>query len=85
MSMSAVAHGRLLDDLVSWLNRRLAPEGVVIGPDTELFSGGLVDSMRILDLIAYTEVATGRTISDEEIRMDRFATARRIVETFGGG
>ena len=46
---SVRAESRFLDDLVAWLNRRLAPDGVVLGPDTELFADGLIDSMRILD------------------------------------
>lgn len=85
MSMSARSERPFLDDLVAWLNRRLAPDGVVLGPDTELFADGLIDSMRILDLIAYTEVGTGRTIPDEQVRMDYFATPRRIAETFAEG
>lgn len=71
-----------MDRLVRWLNRRLAPPNLEIGPDTELFSGGLIDSIRILQMIAWTELATGRPIPDEEIRMDNFATPRRIAETF---
>jgi acyl carrier protein len=70
--------------LVRWLNRRLAPPGFVIEADTELFADGLIDSIRILQLIAWTERATGRAIPDEHIRMDNFSTARRIAETFVG-
>lgn len=70
--------------IVRWLNRRLAPPGVVIEADTQLFADGLIDSMRILQLIAWTERATGRSIPDEQIRMDNFETARRIAETFVG-
>lgn len=73
-----------VDTLVRWIQRRLAPPGVVIGADTELFADGLVDSMRILQLIAWTERAIGRPIPDEQIRMDNFQTARRIAETFRG-
>jgi acyl carrier protein len=78
-----MSYTRLLESIVAWLNRRLAPPGVVIGPDTELFSGGLIDSVRILLLIAWTERATGRSIPDEQVRMDYFATPRRIAEIFG--
>lgn len=85
MTVSTVAARTFLEEIVAWMNRRIAPEGRVIGPDTELFSDGLVDSMRILDLIAWTEVATGREIPDELVRMDHFATPRRIAETFAGG
>lgn len=71
----------LLAALASWIDARLAPEGVRIGPDTELFSG-LIDSMKILLLIAWTERAIGRPIPDEQIRMDNFQTPRRIADVF---
>jgi acyl carrier protein len=79
---SAMTRSSFLDGIVGWLNRRLAPPDVVIGPDTELFSDGLIDSMRILLLIAWTERATGRPIPDADVRMDYFATPRRIAEIF---
>lgn len=74
----------LLAALVPWIDRRLAPEGVRIGPDTELFADGLIDSMKILLLIAWTERAIGRPIPDEQIRMDNFRTPRRIAAVFAG-
>ena len=68
--------------MVSWLNERVAPPGVTIGADTALFENGLIDSMRILELIAWTERETGRTIADAQMRMDNFRTPRRIAEVF---
>lgn len=68
--------------LLDWLNRKLAPPGVRIEVDTPLFSGGLINSIRILELIAWTERATGRTIPDLMIRMDNFHSVRRIAEAF---
>lgn len=75
----------LLAALLPWIQARLAPEGTRIGADTELFSGGLIDSMKILLLIAWTERAIGRPIADEQIRMDNFETPRRIADVFAGG
>ena len=74
----------LLAALVPWIQRRLAPEGVRIGPDTGLFRDGLIDSMKILLLIAWTERAIGRSIPDELIRMDNFETPCRIADVFAG-
>lgn len=68
--------------LLGWLNRKLAPPGMVIDADTPLFSGGLINSIRILELIAWTERETGRPIPDAMIRMDNFHSARRIAEVF---
>lgn len=72
----------VLARLVAWLNRRLAPPGRSIGPDTPLFAGGLINSIRVLDLIAWVERELGREIADVEIRMDNFATPARVAEHF---
>ena len=52
---------------------------------TQLFAGKLIDSLRILELIAWTERAIGRQIDDGEIRTDNFASAARIVDAFAAG
>ena len=69
-------------ELVAWLNERFVPDGPCIRADTPLFSSGLLDSLRILELIALTERAIGREIPDRAIRTDNFACAARIAELF---
>ena len=69
-------------DMLEWLNRKVAPPGVTIDADTPLFRSGMINSIRILELIAWTERATGRTIPDREIRMDNFQTVGRIADVF---
>ncbi len=71
--------------MVAWLNARFARPGVVIAAETPLFAGRLIDSIRILELIAWTERALGRQIADAEIRMDNFRSAARIAEVFVRG
>lgn len=73
---------RFVAHMLAWLNLRLAPPGVSIAVDTPLFAGGLINSIRILEVIAWVERATGRTIPDAGIRMDNFATVARIAEVF---
>ena len=70
--------------LVAWLNARFAPHGPVITAETPLFVDGLLNSIRILDLIAWTERAIGRQIPDAQIRTDNFGTAARIAQRFAG-
>ena len=72
-------------DMLAWLNARFAPAGVLICADTPLFADRLIDSIRILELIAWTERAAGRRIPDVEIRMDNFRTVARIAEVFMEG
>ena len=74
---------RFIDEMVDWLNRRLVP-GMGVQADTPLFESGLIDSIRILKLIAWTERATGRRIPDAEIRMDNFRTVAMIAAVFTG-
>jgi acyl carrier protein len=72
-------------ELLDWLNRRFLRPGASIGRETGLFQERWLDSIRILELIAWTERTIGRTIPDEQIRMDHFRTVAAIAETFAGG
>ena len=71
-------------DLLAWLNARFCPAGPRIEADTPLFAGGIINSLGILELIAWTERATGRRIADSQIRTDYFGTAARIASLFAG-
>jgi acyl carrier protein len=71
-----------IDRMVAWLNNRVAPVDFRITSDTLLFEGGLIDSIRVLELIAWTEEAIGAVIPDVRIRMDNFRTVARIAEVF---
>lgn len=83
--MSApAARERFVADTVAWLNRKFAPPGVRITPATPLFADGLINSIRILEIIAWVEVAIGRRIPDVQIRMDNFRTVHRIADVFLG-
>ena len=71
-----------ITDMVTWLRVRLAPTEILITADTPLFAHGLMDSIRVLELIAYTERAIGSVIPDSRIRMDNFRTVVRICDVF---
>jgi acyl carrier protein len=75
-------HDTFVARTVAWVNGTLAPAGVTIDADTPLFAGGLINSIRILRLIAWTEHALGIRIPDARIRMDYFKTVRQIAITF---
>lgn len=78
----AERRARFAEAMARWLERRLNRPGLALAPDTPLFASGLVDSLRILELIAYTERETGRRIPDAMIRMDHFRTIETIARTF---
>lgn len=73
---------RFLESMLAWLNEEIAPEGVFIHADTPLFASRLLDSLRVLELIAFTEQAIGTAIPDAQIRMDNFQTVSRIASVF---
>lgn len=68
--------------MLAWLNEEVAPKGVDVRADTPLFATRLLDSLRILELIAFTEQSIGRAIPDSHIRMDNFQTVARIAAVF---
>ncbi|HJU67925.1 MAG TPA: hypothetical protein VJ650_06710 [Gemmatimonadaceae bacterium] len=76
------ARARFERAMLTWLNSRFAAKNIVITADTPLFARGVIDSLGILELIAWTEVNTGQIVPDEHIRMDNFATVGRIARMF---
>jgi acyl carrier protein len=76
------ARARFERAMVAWLNTRFASKGIVITADTPLFARGVIDSLGILELIAWTEVNAGRIVPDESMRMDNFGSVARIAQTF---
>lgn len=84
MSTPSMATGRadFLRELLVWLNGRFAPDETTIVADTPLFAGGLIESLRVLEVVAWTEREIGHEISDVSIRIDNFATPARIAELF---
>ena len=69
--------------LLEFVNRELLRDSPHhVGPDTPLFADGLVDSLKILQLIAFIEMKTGRSIPDREVVMEHFRTVQTIVDRF---
>jgi len=68
--------------MLVWLNDEVAPKGSRVNEDTPLFATRLLDSLKVLELIAFTEQAIGRAIPDSHIRMDNFQTVARIAAVF---
>jgi acyl carrier protein len=71
--------------LVEFVRRTLVASGsaIVVDEDTRLFEEGIVNSLRILDLIAFVEKETMTRIPDEAIRLANFRSVRAIAAAFG--
>lgn len=72
----------LADMLRSELTGRLGVKSALEG-DTPLFSGGLLDSLSVLELVTLVERHLGKPVPPEEITLENFDTLNRI-ETFVG-
>ena len=77
-------HATFVVRTVEWIKRTLVPVGVTVDADTPLFANGLINSIRVLQLIAWTEHALHIHIPDLRIRMDHFRTVRHIADAFVG-
>lgn len=70
--------------LLRYVNDHLLPEGAdPVDPTTPLFAEGRINSLRLLNLLAFVERALGKEIPEDDIVMDRFHSVRRIAEVFG--
>ena len=77
-------HATFVVRTVEWINGTLVPAGVTVDADTPLFANGLINSIRVLQLIAWTEHALDMRIPDARIRMDHFRTVQHIADAFAG-
>ena len=72
-----------MNELLNFVNQQLLPDSPdKVQPDTLLFDDGLVDSLKILQLIAFIEMKTGRTIPDREVVMSNFRSVKTITRHF---
>jgi hypothetical protein len=77
-----ISRGRFVVEMVDWINARLAPPTVRVDPATPLFANRVINSIKILELIAWTERAIGRPVPDAQIRLDNFHSVERIAAAF---
>jgi acyl carrier protein len=72
-----------VESLLKFVNEDLlAGSQEKVAPETALFDEGRIDSLKILRLIAFLEVRSGKKIPDELIVMDRFRTIETIAKNF---
>ena len=51
-----------------------------IGPEDSLIECGLLDSIALVQVIAFLEAEAGVTVPDQEVIPDNFDTVKRIAE-----
>jgi acyl carrier protein len=60
----------------------LVGDRVPILRNTRLFENGIIDSMRVLDLIAFVESRLGQRVPDDMITLDHFRSIGAISRSF---
>ena len=65
--------------MLVWLNEEVAPKGVRVDADTPLFATRLLDSLKVLELIAFTEQAIGRPMHSKSIPSNWIAAELMLV------
>lgn len=63
--------------LIGYLRELLSLDGPA--PETALFSTGALDSVAMLNLIAYVEETSGIEVRPEHVTLDNFDTPARII------
>lgn len=63
-------------------SRGLTRQPVQLDANDPLFEMGIIDSLGIIDLLAFVEQATGRPVPLRKVDMKHFATVHRIAESF---
>jgi acyl carrier protein len=65
-------------------NFSVSPRDPRFGRDTDLFEGGYVDSVGLVELLAFLEEEFGVEIPDEVLVSEEFATINGIARTVSG-
>ena len=65
--------------LRAFLVDELAIESDEIGPDTQLFSSGLVDSFSLVSLLTHIENVTGLQIPPSDIKLENFDSINNML------
>ena len=77
-------HAGFEDRLLTFVRGELLEgRAVHVDADTYLFDAGMIDSLKILRLIAFVEMQIGRKIADREVVMERFRSVRAMADWFG--
>jgi acyl carrier protein len=72
-----------LRDLDTSTEAQLSATGTELGADTDLIQAGIVNSLSIMELIAFLEKETGAHVPLEDLMLDSIRTVRTITAVYG--
>ena len=78
----------ITDDLLAFINDEISLDPTQeVGLETDLLLTGLVDSLGVVEIVAWIEDATGGTVDPSDVVLEHFQTVQRMVDftnrTFG--
>jgi acyl carrier protein len=71
-----------VQQLIDWVQARQGEGGPAIGPDTDLFASGALDSMGLVSLFFMIETMGGRTVDPAEVVAAGPITPETIVKNW---
>lgn len=73
--------GDLKTELTSWIANEISLDpSVEIGTDTELLVSGLVDSLGVVQIVAWLEDRIGTNIDPADVVFENFETSAKISD-----
>lgn len=73
--MNFVKRHEVVDSVAAWVQSRAAEAGgIALDADSRLLEGGLIDSLGILELMAFLGETYGIEVSDEDFLPENFET-----------
>ena len=78
----------IADDLLTFINDEISLDPTQeVGLETDLLLTGLVDSLGVVEIVAWIEDATGGTVDPSDVVLENFQTVQRMADfaarTFG--
>jgi acyl carrier protein len=74
-------HDSKLETIRNWL-LEVNPEAKNIDLDTDLFEGGLLSSIQLVELVLLVEELSGHEVTADDNAADRFRTLRAITSSY---
>lgn len=71
-------------ELLAFVNERLLRDKPPVGANDRLFEDGHLDSLRVLELVAFIESTLRHKVPDRMVRLATFRSVRAIARAFGG-
>jgi len=67
------------DALMNYLRESVRIDTSKIGPETLLFSSGLIDSFSMVELVLFIEMSCGIKMKPSEVNLDNIDSIERII------